>query len=90
MTYPPSAVDLSSSSDIEFTGTYESIFNVFMKIKFKTVRVILYSKKDHVMNTPPPYGFTPFEKVSGCGTFQKILDFPCGCVGSLQHRRGKP
>ena len=24
-----------------------------MKSKFKTVRVILYSKKDHVMNTPP-------------------------------------
>ena len=61
-----------------------------MKSKFKTVRVILYSKKDHVMNTPLHAGSHLLKKVRGCGTFQKILDFPCGCVGSLQHRRGKP
>ena len=46
-----------------------------MKSKFKTVRVILYSKKDHVMNTPLHAGSHLLKKSAAAAPFKKSLIF---------------
>ena len=46
-----------------------------MKSRFKTVRVILYSKKDHVMNTPLHAGSHLLKKSAAAAPFKKSLIF---------------